>query len=389
MVEGFVHPDFADVVKVFRKQFAKPGAGGASMALAHRGEMVADVWMGSIDEAGTRPWQSDSVAMSFSTTKGVASTALHMLVDRDQLSYDDPVADHWPEFGAAGKGDLTIRDVMTHRAGLHRARDLVTDASDLLDQRGMAAILAGLPPDSRRTRTSGYHAITYGWLVSEIVLRVSGRTLAEFVQTEIAEPVGADGLYIGLPPAERHRIAPLFPVDTVESRARLPKIVAFLSRFARTRPFVDAMLVSDFDSLFAGDDPPITDTEMAAVNGFFTARSLARMYGAIANGGTFNGQRILSPEAIADFSRTQVTGRDYVILLPMRWRTGYHRAFTFGRQPPTGLGHFGFGGSGAWADLDSGLSVALTLNKMSVSTPVADVRLARIGGAAWKAAKRR
>jgi CubicO group peptidase (beta-lactamase class C family) len=128
---------------------------------------------------------------------------------------------------------------------------------------------------------------------------------------------------------------------------------------------------------------------MAAVNGFFTARTLAKMYGAIANGGEFEGHQILSADTIADFSRTQVTTRDYVLFLSMRWRTGYHRAFTAGRQPPNGFGHFGFGGSGAFADLDTGVSVALTLNRVATSTPVADIRLARIGAAALKAGRRR
>jgi CubicO group peptidase (beta-lactamase class C family) len=389
MVDGFVHPDFANTVEVFRKQFDKPGAGGAALALAHRGELVADVWIGSTDQAGTQPWQPDTVAMSFSTTKGVASTALHLLADRGLLSYDEPIATYWPEFGAAGKESITIRDLMTHRAGLHRARELVSDVKDLLDHRAMAARLAALPADDRRTRSSGYHAITYGWMVSELVVRITGITLADFVRDEISSPLGADGLFIGIPPAERHRIAPLFPVNTPEDRARFQKILAFFDRFDRTRPFAEAMLVDDFDTLFEGPDPLIADTEMAAVNGFFTARSLARMYGAIANGGEFEGRRILDAATIAEFSRTQVFTRDYVIFFSMRWRTGFHRAFTFGRQPPRGFGHFGFGGSGAWADPDTGLSVALTLNRVATTTPVADIRLARIGGAAWKAARRR
>ncbi len=314
---------------------------------------------------------------------------MHVLADRGLVAYDEPVATYWPEFGVAGKESITVRELMTHRAGLHRVYGLVPEAKDLLDHRAMAALLAALPADGRRARTSGYHAITYGWLVSELVLRVTGTTLADFVRDEIAAPLGADGLFIGLPQAERHRLAPLFPETTPEDRARFPKILAFFNRFDRTRPFAEAMLVDDFDTLYEGADPLITDTEMAAVNGFFTARSLASMYGAIANGGVFGGRKILDAATIEEFSRIQVFTRDYVILLPMRWRTGFHRAFTFGRQPPRGFGHFGFGGSGAWADPDTGLSVALTLNRVVTTTPVADIRLARIGSAAWKAARRR
>jgi len=221
------------------------------------------------------------------------------------------------------------------------------------------------------------------------VLRITGQTLTQFVQAEIAEPLGADGLFIGLPEAERTRMAPLFPTSTAKQKERFPALVRFLNRFERTRPLADAMLVPGLDDLFEGPNPPIADTEMAAINGFFTARSLAKMYGAIANGGEFEGNRILGSDTIADFARTQVTTRDYVIFLSMRWRTGFHRAFTTGRQPQNGFGHFGFGGSGGFADLDTGVSVALTLNRVTTTTPVADIRLARIGAAALKVGRRR
>jgi CubicO group peptidase (beta-lactamase class C family) len=387
MIDGYVHPNFAGAVSVFADIFAGADMGGASLALTHRGEVVADVWTGSVGAAGSAPWQRDTIAMSFSTTKGVASMALHLLVDRGLVNHDEPVATYWPDFAQASKDAITVRELMTHRAGLHAARGLVEHTSDLLDADAVAKTLAATAPDPRRMETSGYHAITYGWLVGEVVRRVTGQSLTDFVRQELADPLGADGLFIGVPTSERHRIAPLLPQPTEKERARSQKAPDALGRFKSLRPFVDALLVDDFEVLFLDPKSPLADTEMAAVNGFFTARSLAAMYGILANGGEYGGRRYLQQSTVDDLSRVQVTTRDYVLQIPMKWRTGYHRAFTTGRQPKAAFGHFGYGGSGAWADPETGLSVALTLNKLSLTTPVADVRLAKIGGAALQLAR--
>jgi len=388
MINGYVHPDFAGAVQAFSKEFVGEEMGGASLAVMHKDEMVVDVWTGLADTAG-RPWERDTLAMCFSTTKGVTSMALHLLVDRGLVSYEEPVATYWPEFGQNGKENITIRELMTHRAGLHQVRGLVSDVRQLLDSEAMIKMLAACPPDPRRTETSGYHAISYGWLVAEVVKRVTGQSLTDFVRHELAGPLGCDGLYIGAPLTERHRIAPLAPVPTETERAKAKRLAERLSRFRAMKPFVDALLVDDFDLLFTDTGSPLADTEMGAVNGFFTARSLATMYAILANGGEVAGRRYLSQATVDDLTRTQVRTRDYVLKIPMRWRTGYHRAFTTGRQPKAGLGHFGYGGSGAWADPLTGMSVALTLNKLAISTPVADVRLAKIGGAALDAAQQR
>jgi CubicO group peptidase (beta-lactamase class C family) len=157
-----------------------------------------------------------------------------------------------------------------------------------------------------------------------------------------------------------------------------------MERNSRTRYLAEALLIDGFERLiFQDPDRRILDTEMPAANGVFTARSLARMYAALATDGSVDGVRILSPETLHEAGRVQNRGRDYVLGLPMRWRLGYHQAFTVGRPAWKAFGHFGYGGSGAWADPESGLSLAFVTNRLgSVTTPVGDVRLPRLGTAA-------
>ncbi len=390
VIKGFVHPDFVDPVAAFAKEFAHADMGGAALSVMQHGETVVDVWTGTTDIAGTNPWCEDTLAMSFSTTKGVASMALHLLVDRGLVAYDQPVASYWPDFGASGKEHITIREMMTHRAGLHDARHLVDSPRALLDAEAMTKLVVSQAPDPMAQETSGYHAVTYGWLVGGVVRAVTGRSLTQFVQDELAGPLGVDGLHIGAPMSQRHRIAPLIPLPTPKDQQRIKKLTGWMQKSQRLERFVDALLVEDFDDLIYDPDLSLADTEMAAVNGFLNARSLARMYSILANGGVVDGQRFLSQSTIDDLGQIQVRSRDYVIQIPMLWRTGFHRAFVTGRhQPKRGFGHFGYGGSGGWADLDTGMSIGFTLNKLSVTTPMADMRLAKIGGAAWKAAQSR
>ncbi|RLE22873.1 MAG: esterase, partial [Actinobacteria bacterium] len=163
--------------------------GGAAVAVYHHGELVVDAWTGQRDAAGT-PWESDTMAMSFSTTKGVVATVVHRLVDSGQLSYNEPVATYWPEFAAAGKEKITLRHLLTHQAGLHQVRTLVESTEGMLDWDDMVAVLAAQPPTWDVGSRSGYHALTYGWLVGEVIRRVTGLTVNEAVQREVAEPLG-------------------------------------------------------------------------------------------------------------------------------------------------------------------------------------------------------
>lgn len=383
-MEGYVHPDFGKVTeKLLQLSSKKSAQGGAAVAVYHRGELVVDAWVGARDAAGA-PWERDTMAMSFSTTKGVVATVVHRLVDRGLLDYDEPVATYWPEFAAAGKERITLRHLLTHQAGMHPVRPLVDATETLLDWDEMARRLAAAAPAWQPGSRPGYHALTYGWLVGEVIRRVTGMSVNENVQREIVEPLGLDGMYIGAPVEQRERIADLL-LETSSDR-RLLRTFHRLERYDRYRPLVEALVVDDF--LDVAVTHRIHDGEIPAANGVFTARSLARMYAALATPEFFDEPPFVSPETMAEVTRIQTRQRDAVVLFPMRWRLGYHLAATTAGILPRGFGHFGFGGSGAWGDPDSGLAVALVLNQVA-GTPFGDTRLLRVGGAAVRAARRR
>jgi CubicO group peptidase (beta-lactamase class C family) len=398
-MEGFVHPDFAPVTEKVQTLMSKRSAeGGMAVAVYHRGELVVDAWTGVRDAFGT-PWERDTMSMSFSTTKGVVATIVHRLVDHGLIDYDEPVATYWPEFAAAGKDRITLRHLLTHQAGLHDVRALADSTETLLDWDAMVQRLAAAEPVWEVGTRSGYHALTYGWLVGEVIRRVTGLTVDEALQREIVHPLRLDGqMYIGAPPEVRDRIAAQL-VDPKGS-VRLLKMVRGLSRFERYAPLYHALVVDDL--LDVGQTDRIHDAEIPAANGVFTARSLARMYAALATPDAFDGPPLISPATLREATREQpllgpdgtgagaggTVGRDAAVLFNMHWRLGYHLAATTAGVLPKGFGHFGFGGSGAWGDPESGLAVAMILNQVG-GTPFGDTKMLRIGGAAVRAAKRR
>jgi CubicO group peptidase (beta-lactamase class C family) len=399
-MNGALDEDFAGVAAVFRRQLRRTN-GGAAVAVYHRGHPVVDLWGGSRDvdaPEGPLPWERDTVAMCFSTTKGVVSTALHVLADRGLVDYDDPVATYWPEFAANGKAGVTVRHLLTHSAGLHRIRSLVDGARRMLDWDHMCAALAAAAPAYEPGTRHGYHALTYGWLVGEVVRRVSGRTIADFVQDELAVPLGLDGMTIGLPPAHRHRVAPLAPMGIPrptwgparraekELGRQMGKVVSALPIPVNTRRLANALAPRGVEDVLAGED--VMDAAVPAANGFFTARSLARTYAMLAGGGTVDGVRILSEDTVVRAATVQSHGPDLVLVLPMDWRLGYHRVFTSRGTVGPAFGHFGFGGSGGWADPSRDLAVAYVCNRGS-GTPIGDRRIAEIGTAAVRCADRR
>lgn len=380
-----VDPRFMPVADVFFRMFMSPAQGGGALACYLHGEPVLDIWAGWA--ARDRRWRSDTVVLSFSTGKGVASTVVHRLAERGLISYDAPVADYWPEFAAAGKGTITVRQLMSHRAGLHKARGLVPGRDGLLDSEAVAAALAAAPPDPRRFRGPGYHAVTYGNLVAELSARVTGRPFQDLVRTEIAEPLGVEEFWYRVPPGERHRIARVFPKVNFLP-APWATAGAVLSRAPGVRGLAEAGMAEGFDELMRS--PSAHDAVMPGWNGVFTARALARMYGAIANGGAIDGVRLLKEDTVEQLLEVQTRRRDYVLGIRPNWRLGYHPGWVALRQQPLrSVGHFGFGGSGAFADPETGLSIAFVTNRMgNAFTTISDGRFPRLGAAAVTVARR-
>ena len=389
-MDGQVHPGFEGVARVFGRQLRRT-TGGAAVAVYHRGQLVVDLWGGS--RTGQQPWERDTLAMCFSTTKGVISTALHVLADRGQISYDAPVAAYWPQFAQNGKERITVRHVLTHSAGLHRMRTLVDHAERMLDWEYMVAALERAEPAYEPGRRHGYHALTYGWLAGELLRRVSGRPVARFIEDELARPLGLDGLYVGCPPGQRGRVAPLAPMAGALGRrlglqpgavlgGPVGRIPSLLRLPVSPRRFANALLPRGIEDVLWG--PEVMDAEIPAANGFFTARSLAKLYALLAHGGEIDGTRLLSARTLEQIAVVHSRGPDLVLVLPMGWRLGYHGAFTTRGTVPGAFGHFGFGGSGGWADPRRDLAVAMVCNR-GTGSPIGDLRMAELGTAVDRA----
>lgn len=403
MIHGDVQPGFEPLAKELARQLAK-SRGGAAVCAYHRGLPVVDIWGGVRDERGA-PWQRDTMAVSYSTTKGVISTALHVLADRGLIDYDARVAKYWPEFAQGGKGGITVRHVLTHQAGLFNVRDLIDDARRLLDWDYMIKVLAAAPPTIIPPGATAYQALTYGYLVGELVRRISGRSVPQFLAEELAGPLGLDGLYIGAPADQLHRAARLIghaargprspEAMRAQSQARLrrkrvfgavERALRFVGHpvdFERAASALAPRGISAFD--FSSDE--VLRACIPAANGLFTARSLARLYAMLAAGGTLDGVRILSPATVARATEIQHRGFDQITVLRMKWRLGYHRVPTLRGGPPQAYGHFGWGGSGAWADPERQLSMAFIVNT-GAGSPIGDLRILRLNAALMACAKR-
>ncbi|WP_199742980.1 serine hydrolase domain-containing protein [Nocardia stercoris] len=380
----YVDRRFAALVATFDRLFRTPADGGGALSVYLHGEPVVDVWAGYA-HPGVR-WEADTVALGFSTGKGVASTAVHQLAERGLIDYDTPVAEYWPEFAAAGKAGITVTDLLTHRAGLHRLRDLVPGPVEtFFDDEAITAALAAAAPDPRHLRTSGYHGISYGHLVAELIHRVTGRDFTEVVRTEIAEPLDAPELWFRVPDSERPRIATTFPRLTVAGMSwdRSTDLLT-RTRFAaaaETMPRGFADLITD---------PLLHDSVMPGVNGIFSARALARMYAALADDGRLGDVQLLRPETVREMSRRRVFTPDYVLAFRIPWAMGYHGVpmKPSKADPISAFGHFGLGGSGAFADPTTGMSLAFVTNRLgSKVTPLGDARLTRLGTLAHNLAK--
>jgi CubicO group peptidase (beta-lactamase class C family) len=226
MIDGSVAAPFWPVARAFERQLEASG-GGAAVCVYYQGHKVVDLWGGVRDEVG-RPWREDTLSMSFSTSKGVMSTLLNILADRGAFAYDDPISAHWPEFGAGGKSSITVRHLMTHRAGLSRLRPLLDRGDRILDWDYMVDALARA--EARPTPHSAYHALTYGWLAGELIQRVTGRTLIDVIRDELEEPLGLDGIHIGAPPEAIARTAQLSARPG--SKPRSPMALLFSDRLA-------------------------------------------------------------------------------------------------------------------------------------------------------------
>ncbi len=361
-IEGNCDARFAPVRAAFADNFESRGDVGAAVAVTIDGKPVVDLWGGYADKARNRPWTRDTIVNVYSATKGIAATCLNRLVDQGRVDLDAPVARYWPEFAQAGKERLPVRWLLSHRAGLPAVRKpLPPDA--LLRWDVMTTALAEQEPWWEPGTKHGYHALTFGHLVGEVVRRVSGKSIGAYCREEIAGPLGLD-FHIGLDPREDSRCA-----EVIAAPAPPP---------GQHNPLADAAKDPQSITAKAVNNPPGAlklDTinsrawrgaEIPAANGHTNARALSRFYGTLARGGELDGVRILSPAQIERCRTQESDGIDAVLSVPMRFGLGYRLtqpAAKYGPNPHS-FGHTGAGGSLGFADPDAKLGFAYTMNQM-------------------------
>jgi CubicO group peptidase (beta-lactamase class C family) len=384
---GIVARGYEPLAEEFRRLMARGPRGGA-LVVRSSDRVLADLRIGWEDRARTRPWRPETQALGFSSTKGLASMVLHRLADRGELDYDLPVASYWPEFAAAGKERITVRELLSHRAGLYDVQAVARNSDDLLDHEGMERRLAEAAPDGPQGRPA-YHAITYGWLASGLARAITGKGMRDLVHEELAEPLGTTGLEIGIGtkrPGPAEMVGRSLRIYTAFGIAATP----LLGWLPVTSAGFRALHAPGFEELCREPEPAIWHTEMPAVNGALSADGLARLYVPLANGGLGpNGERFLSAEAVERIGKVQTRGFDRVLGVRMRWRLGFHHAFGLGGRAPRALGHYGFGGSGGWGDPDTGISFGFVSSHIgNFTTAIGDLGILRLTAVARGCAAR-
>ena len=362
-VHGYVKNGFEAVRDAFAGNFKTDFEVGASVAVMHKGEMVVDIWAGHTDLERTQPWNEDTLINVWSTTKTQMFLCVLILANDGRLSLDDPVAKFWPEFAAHGKDGVLVRHLMSHTSGLSGWDESIT-AEDLYDHDKCAGLLAAQAPWWEPGTKSGYHAMTQGYLLGELVKRVTGISLGNFFRTRVAEPLNAD-FHIGTPASVDERVAKVIPAEQV-----LPANIKPESIFART------MLNPVMDARFSWT-PEWRRCESPAANGHGNARSVALTQSIISHGGILNGQHFISPEMIERIFEVQADGVDLVLGSPSKIGIGY--GLTSKHTPvssnPRSCFWGGWGGSLCVNDLDAQMTFAYVMNRMGEGT-VGDMRAA-------------
>jgi CubicO group peptidase (beta-lactamase class C family) len=356
-IEGECSLRFSAVRDAFESNFNQGLEVGASFSAVLDGEVVVDLWGGHADADRSRPWTRDTIVNVFSTTKAMAALSTLMLVDRGALDLDAPVATVWPEFAQAGKERVRVRHLLSHTSGLAGWEEPIT-TGDLYDWKHSVGLLAAQAPWWEPGTASGYHSLTHGHLLGEVVRRVDGRTLGTFFREEVAEPLDVD-FHIGLPEEHTPRVAEM-----------IPSAEADLLGEASRDSIAGKSLGNPPMRADVANEPAWRAAEIPAANGHGNARSVARVAGALACGGTLDGVRLLGPETLAKTIEEQSYGTDLVLSVPIRFGLGFgltSKEMPIGPNPRTFFWG-GWGGSLFIVDLDARLGFSYVMNKMAPTT---------------------
>ena len=367
LIHGECTPRFARVREVFEAAFRTGKEIGAAVAVVHDGRAVVDLWAGCADQAQRRAWQRNTIVNVYSCTKAMAALCAHQLVERGRLDLDAPVAEYWPEFGQRGKRRIPVRWLLSHRAGLPAIRETLPMEA-LYDWDMMTAALAAEEPWWEPGTAHGYHAVTFGWLVGEVVRRIDGRSLGTYFRDEIADPLGLD-FHIGLADAEHHRVGELSELGSGAIEDLGPETLGLAQVILSDPNGMPARAFVNPPSLALGvNNPEWRRAEIPGANGHAGARDLARVYGALARGGDLDGVHVLDPAGIARLSGEQSHGPDLVLQVATRFGLGVmlsqeRRDARFG-PGPRAFGHPGAGGALGCADSDTAIGFGYTPNRL-------------------------
>lgn len=352
-IQGRCDPKFGEVREEFARNFSERGDIGASVSVVVEGETVVDLWGGIADPATGASWREDTITVVMSMTKGATALCAHILADRGELDIDAPVAHYWPEFGANGKETIPVRMLLNHQAGLPGFRFEIPRGKPY-DWDYMTSALAAQRPFWRPGLRYGYHAMTFGWLVGEVVRRVSGKSVGTFFRDEVAVPLGLD-FWIGLPESEEHRAAPLIPrLQEEENLAPDPELKAAI------------VSIGVNEGRGWWNTHEAHHAELPASGGLTNARAAARMYAALSLGGTLDGVRLVGPDTVARMGRTQsLLATDAIDGIDAPFSLGFMKAPESSGLPETIFGHGGAGGSIGSADPSARLAFAYVMNQMS------------------------
>lgn len=373
MFDTAIHGRCQDRFAAVRLGMAASLASGADVGLSFcatiGGETVVDLWGGYADEAKTRPWQADTIVNVYSTTKTMTALTALLVTDRGDLDFAAPVARYWPEFAANGKADVTVAQLMSHSAGLS-GWDTPLTTEDFYDWDKVTTLLAEQAPWWPPGSAPGYHAITQGYLVGEVVRRITGKSLGTVFREEIAEPLGAD-FHIGLPASEDHRVADLIaPPETISA------FTTDIQRKTFTNPGVDVS---------ATRTRAWRGAEIPAAGGTGNARSVAEIHALLANGGVAKGKRLLSEAGCRRALELQSAGTDMILGIPIRYGMGFGLPSELVPLPnPNTIYWGGYGGSLIIIDMDARATFSYVMNKMN-SGLTGDPRSFTLIGAMWMA----
>ena len=380
MIKGYCDPKFQKVYDAFSNAITSDFETGAALAIEHQGEIITNLWGGYQDFNKTKEWEEDTLVNVFSVTKGVTATCISRLIDQGKLDPNKTVGDYWPEYSCNGKEDTKVSDLLCHRAAMFGFKDGIPLGS-FQDWDKFTRSLQIQAPYRKPGISQGYHALTFGWLVGELIRRVDGRTVGAYFKEEIADPLDID-FHIGLAESEFERCADMLmlPRENIKLPGEFLKYVPNFLLPQKLKNFKAALLSGDFKEAFQERDEDNDNyvnshdwrmAEIPSANGHGTAKSLATLYGILSNGCERNGVSIMSEASLQHAITPHSSGPDSVLFgAPIKFGLGYELAqgiATVGNISPTlnnkMFGHAGVGGAVAFGDPEKGIGYAFICNQ--------------------------